>query len=140
MIRNFKTQDIDKVMEIWLDTNIKAHDFIKAEYWKDNFSAVYEMMPQATIYVYDKEGSIQGFVGLVDTYIAGIFVNTDVQSSGIGKKLLDRCKSKLENITLSVYKNNTRGVKFYLREDFSIISEQIDSNTGYIEYNMKWIK
>jgi len=37
MVRKFKTQDIDEVMEIWLDTNIKAHDFIDKNYWKEHY-------------------------------------------------------------------------------------------------------
>ncbi len=40
MIRELRETDIDKVAEIWLDTNLKAHDFISAEYWKKNFDMV----------------------------------------------------------------------------------------------------
>ncbi len=39
MIREFKRDDINKVADIWLDTNIKAHNFIPAEYWKSNFKS-----------------------------------------------------------------------------------------------------
>ena len=30
MIREFQMDDINKVADIWLDTNIKAHNFIPA--------------------------------------------------------------------------------------------------------------
>ena len=40
MIREFQRDDINKVADIWLDTNIKAHNFIPAEYWKSNFKSV----------------------------------------------------------------------------------------------------
>ena len=39
MIREFQMDDINKVADIWLDTNIKAHNFIPAEYWKCNCKA-----------------------------------------------------------------------------------------------------
>ena len=39
MIREFQMDDINKVADIWLDTNIKAHNFIPAEYWKCNRKA-----------------------------------------------------------------------------------------------------
>ena len=42
MIREFQRDDINKVADIWLDTNIKAHNFIPAEYWKSNFKSVKE--------------------------------------------------------------------------------------------------
>ena len=74
MIRRFTNADIDKVADIWLDTNIKAHSFIPAEYWQNHFEIVKEMFMQAEIYVYENDDRIQGFVGLNNNYIAGIFV------------------------------------------------------------------
>ena len=47
MIREFQRDDINKVADIWLDTNIKAHNFIPAEYWKSNFKSVKEALSQA---------------------------------------------------------------------------------------------
>ena len=32
MIRELRKDDIDKVADIWLDTNIKAHYFIPTQY------------------------------------------------------------------------------------------------------------
>ena len=34
MIRELQRDDINKVADIWLDTNIKAHYFIPAQYWE----------------------------------------------------------------------------------------------------------
>ena len=51
MIRELRKADINKVAEIWLNTNIKAHDFIPAQYWKSNFELVKELLLQATVYV-----------------------------------------------------------------------------------------
>ena len=50
MIRQCTNDDIDTVMKIWLDTNIRAHDFISADYWKCNFDMVKEILPLAEIY------------------------------------------------------------------------------------------
>ena len=36
MIRKLQKTDINRVADIWLDTNLKAHDFIPAKYWKNN--------------------------------------------------------------------------------------------------------
>ena len=40
MIKEFKMDYLDEVMKIWLETNINAHDFIKKEYWINNFDLV----------------------------------------------------------------------------------------------------
>ena len=47
MVRKLQKADIDRVADIWLDTNLKAHDFISAQYWKRNFELVKEMLLQA---------------------------------------------------------------------------------------------
>lgn len=140
MIRKFKNQDLDRIMELWLNMNISAHNFIKKEYWENNFDEVKIMMPKAEIYTYEENGDIQGFVGLMNDYIAGIFVSSEYQSKGIGKMLLDHIKEKRERLELSVYKKNEKAVRFYLRENFAIEKEQIDKNTGEIEFEMNWFR
>ena len=42
MVRKLQKTDIDRVADIWLDKNLKAHDFIPAKYWKNNFQLVKE--------------------------------------------------------------------------------------------------
>lgn len=140
MIRKIKQIDIDKVARIWLDTNIKAHHFIPPQYWQNNFDKVKEMFLQAEVYVYENDKKIEGFVGLRDEYIAGIFVSGEVQSKGIGKLLLNFVKDRKEKLRLSVYQKNTRAICFYQREDFEIQCENLDENTGEKEYVMIWEK
>ena len=140
MIRKLKETDIDRVAEIWLDTNVKTHNFIPAEYWRNNFNMVKEMLLQAEVYVYEKENKIWGFIGMNDTYIEGIFVTDTAQSQGIGKKLLDFIKGRKEKLCLSVYQKNRRAVNFYQREDFEIQCENTDDNIGEKEYDMIWGK
>ena len=138
MIREYKENDLNRVMKIWLKTNICAHDFIDENYWRSNYEQVRQMIPQAMIIVYE-ENSIKGFAGLIENYIAGIFVETNSQSKGVGKALLDHLKERKKELILHVYQKNKRAVRFYLREGFVIDHEQIDNNTNEVELVMKWI-
>ena len=140
MIRVFKENDISVVMQIWLDTNIKTHSFISKCYWMDNYDMVKKIMPQAEIYVYEDSitNQIEGFIGLTDNYIAGLFVKEGVQSKGIGKQLLNYAKGIKSNMRLSVYNKNIRAIKFYQREQFVIQSENTDDNTNEKELIMVW--
>ena len=88
MIREFQRDDINKVADIWLDTNIKAHNFIPAEYWKSNFKSVKEALLLAEVYMYEYDTEIQGFIGLNDEYVEGIFRIP----WGHNKIILDKCK------------------------------------------------
>ena len=140
MIRKFQPSDLEAVMELWLHGNIQAHDFIPKAYWEQHFSQVKEMLPDAELYIYENDNTaiIEGFVGLSDSYIAGIFVKDSARSQGIGKSLLDYVKSIKEGLTLNVYIRNQRAVNFYLREGFIIQSQNVDESTGEQEYVMAW--
>ena len=54
MIRELQKADINKVADIWLDTNLTAHSFISSQYWQNNFEFVKELLLQATVYVYEQ--------------------------------------------------------------------------------------
>lgn len=138
MIRKLQKVDINRVADIWLKTNLKAHYFIPEQYWTNNYEVVKEILPQADVYVYEDDKIIQGFVGINDEYIEGIFVSDEMQSRGIGKMLLDYIKDKKDRLQLKVYQKNVRAMSFYQREGFTIQSESMDEFTREKEYVMNW--
>ena len=87
-----------------------------------------------------QEQEIRGFVGLDDTYIAGIFVRSKDQSLGIGTQLLDFVKKRKEELSLRVYQKNENAIRFYQREAFQAQEEGIDEDTKEKEYLMIWKK
>ena len=135
MIRELQKADINKVADIWLDTNLTAHYFISKQYWQKKFEFVKELLLQTTVYVYEQNQEIQVFIGLNDEYIEGIFVSNEMQSHGIGKALLNYAKNKL---FLNVYQKNLRAISFYQREGFEIQHSGFDEATKEKEYVMEW--
>lgn len=138
MIRKFEKNDINAVMQIWKNENIKAHKFIPKEYWENNYSYVKEILPNAEIYVYILEDNIVGFIGLNQNYIEGLFVDTNNQYNGIGTLLLNKVKENTTTLTLNVYKKNVKALNFYKKNNFIITNEKMDNNTKEIEYTMTW--
>lgn len=138
MIRVLEEKDVDTVAKIWLETNIKAHDFIVSNYWKEHYEIIKDMFLQAEVYVYEIEKEIMGFIGLDKEHIEGIFVLDQYQKRGIGKALLNHVKARKEHLSLNVYHKNLNAILFYLREDFCIQYEDVDKNTGEKEYRMVW--
>ncbi len=92
MIRKFTEKDIDQVMNLWLLGNLEAHSFIPRNYWIAQFKEVKEAVLHATVIVYESDEIIQGFLGLMENFIAGIFVGKEFRGKGIGKALLDYAK------------------------------------------------
>lgn len=138
MIRKFQPDDTKRVMDIWLNSNIEAHSFVPKDYWISNYSFVQEQLIQANIYIYEQGNIIKGFVGMTDNYMAGIFVDKNFRSMGIGKMLIDYIKEIYPSFYLNVYKENRRAVDFYKREGLNIISEETDMDTQRQEYTMEW--
>lgn len=138
MIRKFEAKDTEKVMQIWLETNIETHDFVPGDYWLSQYPSVQEQILQADIYVYESDEEILGFVGMMDDYLAGIFVEKRYRSMGIGKILLECVKKIYPAFSLNVYRKNQRAVDFYLREGLSIVSKGIDKDTKEADYTMVW--
>ena len=142
MIRKFETQDLDAVMQIWLHGNLDAHAFIAASFWTEHFEMVRDLLPQAELYVHENEDTrqIDGFIGLTENHIEGIFVAESARSKGVGKSLLEYAKSCKPCLTLSVYQKNERALAFYRREQFVVQSEGIDEDTNEADIQMLWTR
>ena len=140
MIRIYRNADQKAVMSIWLQSNLKAHSFIVADYWPTHYEEVAEMLSSAQLLVAENDGRICGFIGMYNEMIAGLFIDEHYRGKGIGKMLLDTVKQMNSQLYLQVYKKNKRALDFYLRESFSIEKEQQDAASGEIEYVMKWVK
>lgn len=138
LIENINDTDLESVAAIWLECNLEAHDFIDKNYWLMNYQKVKEMLPTAKIYVYFHNDKIVGFLGLIDEYIAGIFVLNDYRSMGIGAQLLDTIKTNHSKLILTVYQKNERALQFYLRKGFEILKKEKDPATNEIELFMEW--
>lgn len=138
MIRVLEEKDVDTVAKIWLETNIKTHDFIASNYWKEHYEIIKDIFLQAEIYVYEIEKEIMGFIGLDKEHIEGIFVLDQYQKRGIGKALLNHVKAKKEHLSLNVYQKNLNAILFYQRESFCVQYEDVDKNTDEKEYRMVW--
>ncbi|WP_297136940.1 N-acetyltransferase [Terrisporobacter sp.] len=139
MIRNLNSADIDNVMDIWIKSTIKAHDFISKEYWENNYDTVKNVyIPMSDTFVYEDEEGIKGFISIVNNeFIGALFVDIDFQGNGIGKKLINYVMNKYKELKLAVYKENKISVEFYTNIGFKIVKEQINDDSGHSEYIMQ---
>lgn len=142
MIREFEENDIDKVMDIWLNTSIVAHDFIDKNYWIDNYKIVREQyIPICKTYVYEENGVVKGFISLLRiNFIGAIFIDNDERGKGIGSKLMNFVKAKYNNLLLEVYKDNSQSIRFYKKHGFEIVSENLSEETNKVELVMAYNK
>lgn len=138
MIRKKDSKDIKKIMDIWIASNLDAHNFISKDYFYNDFDFVKDAIENATVYVYEQESKVIGFVGINQEFIEGIFVDRNYRSKGIGKKLIDYCKKNYNTLSLNVYCKNKKAIEFYKREGFEICEKKLEKDNKEFEYVMKW--
>lgn len=139
-LNSFSDRDLEQLAQIWLNGNLQAHSFIPAQYWKNQFVNIKKMLPEANIFVYRNNETIIGFLGELDGYIAGLFVDMNYRNQGAGSRLIKYLKQINDKLTLSVYVDNINAVKFYENKDFIIDSVGMDTETDSKEYHMIWEK
>ncbi len=140
MIREYKRTDLDAIMAIWLDSNIKAHDFIPASYWARNLALVRtRYIPASTTFVYEQDDEILGFISLLDdSFIGALFVAASHQGQGVGSALIKQAQSRCDSLSLNVDAKNKKAVAFYDRWGFGIEETRVDEATREEEYVMSW--
>ena len=142
MIRKATAKDIDKIMQIWLEANTKAHAFIAPVYWQKHYDEVKNnYLPQAETFVYEDKHQLKGFISiLLDNFVGALFVDTRYQRQNIGTKLLDYARKQKSSLNLKVYALNQPAIRFYQKNDFKILAEKYDEAAQSKELIMGWMK
>ncbi len=140
IIRKFQDFDLKKVLRLWYEGNLEAHDFIDQEYWDRNLSYVKRVIPEVEVYVYEINGQVVGFVGIDEGYIAGLFVDKEFRGCGVGSKLMDYVKERYDFFTLHVFENNYGAVTFYENRGLLKKEESVHEDLGEVEYLMYYRK
>lgn len=131
--------ELESIMTIWLETNISAHSYIPKEYWIDNINFIKQELPKSDIYIsIDSNEEINGFLGVQNGYIAGIFVKNECQKIGIGSQLIEAAKQDFNKLTLTVYEKNIQAKIFYEKQGFVVIDKQMDEENQEKEIVMTW--
>lgn len=65
MVRDYRPSDLDRILKIWLQANIQAHDFIDRSYWEENSGLVRQLLPQARVFVWEQGGETRALPALL---------------------------------------------------------------------------
>lgn len=139
-IREMKAEDIDKVMDIWLSENITSHFFLSENFWQKEFEKAKERILKSKVFISEEENNIQGFISLSGNYIEYLFVKSNYQRNGIGRKLLKHCKNIFWSLMLKVYEENSYAVNFFDKQTFYVRDKMDNAETGKSEIFMEWIR
>src|SRR5699024_4298617 len=141
MIRAYKENDIDILIDIWYKRTLQAHDVIDSGYWESQLEEMKEKyIPRTETHVITNQTKIIGFISMVECYLAALYIDVPYTNNRAGKELLNYEKRRRNKIRLKVYKENLSAVRFYEKNGFIIKEELTDEQTNKQEYLMEWTK
>lgn len=102
-INGLQGRKLDEVAAIWLAGNLDAHWFIAADYWRNYSHEVKTEIGTSELFLSEANNKVNGFLGLVDGYIAVLFVAKKFRGHQIGTQLMTAVKQTRSKLSLSVY-------------------------------------
>ncbi|GKV96300.1 N-acetyltransferase [Pectobacterium aroidearum] len=140
MIRPYCDSDLKPLMQLWLKSTILAHPFIREDYWRESASAVRDVyIPQSRTWVYEEQGSLIGFISVLEArFIGALFVEQAYYGKQIGTALIQHVQAQFPLLSLEVYQQNTRACRFYHKQGFVIVEENVNQDTQATALIMQW--
>ena len=138
MIRAYRADDLNSVLGVWLRSARDAYAFLEESFFEcERFELERTWMPVAETWIYEADGRVVGFIALIEQELGGSFVDPEMQGRGIGRALVGHARRLKGALELSVFAENARGLRFYERDGFEVVGEQIEERTRRTELRLR---
>ncbi len=142
-LRAYRAADEEAAIELWRRTWQLAYprlDFTaRLEWWRQRWR--HELVPTALITVAESRGQLLGFV-TVDPrtrYLDQIVVAPEAWGSQIAGALLAEAKRlSPAGLDLAVNADNRRALRFYEKQGFVVVGEDVNPRSGAPIHQMAW--
>jgi putative acetyltransferase len=141
-LRPYRAEDEDAAIALWLKTWQQAYPSIdfaaRVSWWRERWRS--ELVPKAEIIVAEQDGLLTGFVTIdASGYLDQLVVAPDHWGSKLATALVDEAKRRSpERITLLVNIDNIRAIRFYERNGFAHVGEDVNPTSGKPVLRMEW--
>ncbi|WP_366654882.1 GNAT family N-acetyltransferase [Fodinicurvata sp. EGI_FJ10296] len=106
--------DLPGCMAIWRAASEDGHPFLTTRDLDADERKVRDVyMPMAQTRVAVVDGTVAGFIALLDDFIGGLFVDPARFRKGIGRRLIEDAIRRKGRLSLEVYERNERALAFY---------------------------
>jgi len=120
IIRQAIAADHPRLLDIWLRAVRATHHFLQAsdiDALLPQLRDVY--LPAVELWVaVDPDDNPLGFIGLGENHVEMLFIEPERRGRGIGRALLDFCRSSRDTLSVDVNEQNPQAVGFYLHYGF----------------------
>ncbi len=130
-IRQYTNSDLDAVLSSWETATRLAHPFMTDAFIAQERINVVEMyLPNTDTWVVEIDGSVEGFIALMDNEIGAIFLQPRFHGKGAGKALMQKAKELHGDLEVEVFEENSIGRNFYSQHGFYFVEETLHEPTG----------
>jgi len=130
-IRAYAPDDKQRLLAIWHAASLKGHPFFTADQLREQARLVGEIyLPRAENWVATLAGNPVGFIGLMDSFIGGLFVDPTRHGLGIGRLLVEHALALKGELTLEVFALNAAAIGFYRHNGFVETGRRISDEHG----------
>ncbi|TPW31486.1 GNAT family N-acetyltransferase [Martelella alba] len=130
-IRRFRAADTEALCRIWHDASLRSHDFLpEALLFRQRRIIAERFLGQTECWIAACDETPLGFIGLIDDFVGGLFVDPHCQGYGVGTALLGHAWNLRGKLALEVYARNSRAIAFYRRHGFSGIRRRETDDNG----------
>lgn len=131
MIRKYRPEDCDEVLDVWAAASALAHPFLDESFLEVERSEIRSIyLPKSETWVWEMEGRVVGFISLLGNEVGAIFVDPGCQRSGIGWALMDHARALRGELEVEVFRDNPIGRSFYAKYGFEPMLESVHEPTG----------
>lgn len=119
-IRRGRSEDLPRLVEIWLDAVRATHGFLTEDDVQFYLPIVRDQyLPYAEVWIAEDDGGQpQGFVGLTEAKVDSLFVDPARHRCGVGRALLSHAFRRKGPLTVDVNEQNHPARAFYDRLGF----------------------
>ena len=130
-IREYRDDDLEAVMDIWYRASKVGHPFLSEEFLRDDRDEIIrECIPRARQWVFDIDGTVVGFIAMLDSHVGGLFVDPDHHRQGIGRVLVQHVIDRYAELTVNVYEPNLTARRFYESLGFELDERGVCPRSG----------
>ena len=141
-LRPYRPEDEEAAIALWLTSWQHAYpriDFAaRMPWWRERWRG--ELVPNAAIIVAEQQDRLLGFVTIDQQgYLDQLVVAPDHWGSELGTMLVKEAKRlSPSSITLLVNTDNARAIRFYERNGFVHMGEDVNPISGRSVKKMEW--
>jgi len=130
-IRAYEVADKETLSSIWYRASLEAHAFLGSDLLREQQKLIEDVyLEKAETWVAIIEAKPVGFIGLLDCFIGGLFVDPAAQGHGIGRKMIAYALVLKGELSLEVYADNEGACRFYKQLGFQEISRRTEDDNG----------